>query len=790
MHRALSLLILAGLVACQDQGPSGLMAPMDSQAAFSDAIHGSGNARFYLLPPMVPNPSPDGIFNPLLQPRVAVCPVDELNNGPAPGCANPVADFDMASGITIPDGAEHYQVDWNTGAPPGVATGITYQIRFYLSTQPNALLLGYAEVQFESNMAAVKNIQTNEMIALVDGQTLPVRFRAEEGISCAGEVDCGEGVVGPDGGVVTTADGYAGVSIPDGALNEDVLITIRQVHPDSQPWGKCLPTGLRQEEGCYDFATEPAIEAFNDPVTVAICLDPDALRPDNLMLHRYNPSESVGVVELENAPENFLDCGGFTGLAFLGEDAGALDRLAMFAGRLMSPLASLLFPRTVFATDLGRGGLTDAFSSMGWAEPADLSGGTEIAAVSPAGATLHPVIQAMTAHNHHDEPAVAASGATLRFDYAVDGVAVAPGFQPASLVTDEDGQATPAWQLTLSPGIHTLSISTRGVANGSVVPDPTTVLVLETEVLAVGDTDDVCGDDPECESLIIGTGGGTVVTPSGHAGVLIPENALDGDIRITVKRVNPVGGKCLPTGLRQAEGCYEFETHPSLDQVNESGTFNVDVTVGVCLDPAAPRPDKLTLHKYQDPEEGVVELPGAPAGFLECDDFAASGALSQADGPLQWLASAGRRILSPAVAIFSPSLAYATDLGRGGLTDAFSLVGWGEGVLLNLIGGNFTSTASPGASFTLQVEAKTTHNHVTDSHRSNDTVLYAEYSDPTGVTVVLGPFNSGNAAVTGIKWQLTHDTGQHTLSITTRGKVDGQLVPDPTVPLVLQVTVP
>jgi hypothetical protein len=791
MHRALSLLLLAALVACQDLGPNQFLTPDDGVGAFSDAMH-DGNDRFYLLPPMVPNPAPTGIFNPALQPRVAVCAKSKLDLATAPGCNNPIAVFDMENGISVPDGEHYYKVDWDTSMS-SVQVETPYRILFYLSDQPTALLLGYADVAFVSDMRGVKNIETGETISLVDGQALPIRFRIEEGASCAGAVDCGEAVIGTEGGIVTTVDGYAGVSIPAGALSDDVLITIRQVDPLIQPWGTCLPTGLRQVEGCYKFETEPALsevneeDTFNYDVTVAICVDPDALRPDNLTLHKYTPDTVAGVLELPNAPETFLDCDGFAPFGIAAVDPGALDRFAALTGRFLTPVASLVFPRNAYATDLGRGGLTDAFTYFGWAEPAQLSGGTAIPEVSSAGATLEPVIQAMTAHNHHHDPAVAASGATLRFDYAVDGVAVAPGFQPASLVADADGQATPSWQLTLTPGIHTLSISTRGEAFGSVVPDPTTILVLETTVAAVGDSDDVCGDDPECESEIIGTDGGVVVTPSGHAGVSIPKGALEGDIRITVKRVSPVGGKCLPTGLRQTEGCYEFETHPSLAEVNESGKFNELVTVAVCIDPAASDPDKLTLHKYHSPEEGVVELPGAPETFLHCHDFTASGTLSQADGPLQWLASAGRRIFSPAIHLVSPRLAYASDTGRGGLTDAFSLMGWAEPVELDVIGEGFSPTARPGAEITLQVEARTTHNHTTSSKRSNHTVLYAEYTDPTGMTRVLGPFNSGNAAVTGIKWPLTQAVGVHTLSITTRGKVDGQLVPDPTIPLILEV---
>jgi hypothetical protein len=461
----------------------------------------------------------------------------------------------------------------------------------------------------------------------------------------------------------------------------------------------------------------------------------------------------------------------------------------------VSPLASFFVPRTVFATDLGRGGLTDAFSSVGWAEPGDVSG--EVPGSSPPGATLNPVIQVLTAHNHLGEAPVAASDATLRFEYT--GPDGEPAAGPWELTTDLLGQATPAWVLTGAPGIHTLAVSTRGTVDGEVtgevVPDPTTILELRTLVSVAGLT---CGEDPECGEGVIGSDGGIVTTPNQHAGVSVPMGALAGPVTITVRRVNPGDqpwGKCLLTGLREEQGCYSFETDPALSAVNGDNKFIIPVTVAVCLDPNAPRKDKLTLHRDNNApnlaEREVFELQSASENFLNCTGFGALGWAPEASS-LRWLAAAAGRALAPVRGIVVPRLAYATDLGRGGLTDAFSFVAWGEGVKLDLIGGNFPSsgTASAGAKFTLQVEARTTHNHESASQRSNSTVLYAEYTAPDGTTTVLGPFNSGNAAVTGITWELTQDSGLHSLSITTRGEVEGQLVPDPTVPLVLQVTVP
>jgi hypothetical protein len=779
MPRALSLLVLLALLGCDDKGPTSPPGPAGPDAAISDAAHNAGNSAFYLLPPVVKEPAFTGVFNHRLSPRITICEVGA-------DCVSPVAEFTMSTGLTMSLEDEAYRANWHIRNSP-IDPEARYQIRIYLSEDPQSLLLGFADVQFRSDLSSATHLQTQEPITLEDDQTLVIRFRIEEGASCAGETDCGEAVIGPEGGVVTTVNGFAGVSVPVDAVDDDVLITIRQVerHP-------CLPTGIRQDGDCYEFDTEPALgavnqqDAFNELVTVAICVGPDALRPEHLTLHRYDPERADdGVIELPNAAEDFLNCEGFGTLT--GEPVdGVLGWLARAAGQAVSPLRAILAPRLAYATDTGRGGLTDAFSFITWGESAHLSG--EVPGSSAPGAVLEPVVQAMTAHNHGDHPSEAASGATLRFEY------VGPGGesvgQPWMLTTGEAGQAMPSWQLTTDPGVHTLYVSTRGTENGQVVPDPTVILELRT---LVADPEGSCEDDPECGQGTVGPAGGIVTTANGHAGVSIPIDALDGDIVITIRRVNPGDqpwGTCLPTGLREEEGCFAFETKPALSEVNGSGKFNELVTVAVCVDPSAPRADKLALHKYSPdrPEEGVVELPGAPETFLTCEGFGALG-WEPSTGAFRWLARAAGTALSPLWTLLAPSVAYATDTGRGGLTDAFTFFGWAEPVELNVVGGNFSESAGPETEFTIQVEARTTHNHDSASVRSNDAILFAEYTSAAGGVTIMGPFNSGNAAVTGIKWQLDGSVGEHRLEITTRTLLDGELVPDPTTPLTLVTVV-
>jgi hypothetical protein len=68
------------------------------------------------------------------------------------------------------------------------------------------LVLGYADVQVG---AAPAGLNSNELIPLVDGRTLPIKFRVEEGaLSHAG----------PEGGIVRLAGGNVTLDVPEGAL--------------------------------------------------------------------------------------------------------------------------------------------------------------------------------------------------------------------------------------------------------------------------------------------------------------------------------------------------------------------------------------------------------------------------------------------------------------------------------------------------------------------------------------------------------------------------------------------
>ncbi|MFN8668042.1 MAG: Ig-like domain-containing protein [Gemmatimonadaceae bacterium] len=148
--------------------------------SISDAVHGNGNARFYFLPPMVPAPSPTGTFDASLSPVVEVCEWSGT-------CSVTVARFTTAgtpasASIRVDTTAQQYIVNWDTKAclsgPCTLDPLKTYRLRVTAA----GVELGYADLDVVSNGAQLKHVQTGEYIGLVDGRTLPVKFRIEQGI--------------------------------------------------------------------------------------------------------------------------------------------------------------------------------------------------------------------------------------------------------------------------------------------------------------------------------------------------------------------------------------------------------------------------------------------------------------------------------------------------------------------------------------------------------------------------------------------------------------------------------
>lgn len=163
----------------------------------------------------------------------------------------------------------------------------------------------------------------------------------------------------------------------------------------------------------------------------------------------------------------------------------------------------------------------------------------------------------------------------------------------------------------------------------------------------------------------------TVVTPSEHAAVTIPEGAVPAPTLIAVSLL-PDDPPPLRTSLDQYPLFYHFSGTTATGPV----TFNLDVTAGVCLRDNIEVPDDdLRLAHNVGPLFGDVEILPRPASVpgLDCTDLG-SGGLSGSMG--SWVENRfawAKKLLLPAE-LQAASVALVT-LGVGGTTKKFSEFG-------------------------------------------------------------------------------------------------------------------
>jgi TolB protein len=160
---------------------SGLDPSAGPSLEISDAVHSSGKHGFYFLPPMVAQPSVTGTFDGALSPEVRVCVWDGAS------CGATISSFTATGGtggkvIQVDPAGQQYQVNWDTKTCATGACTLDPAQRYRIRVLVGSVELGHADVQIVNNGAGLKNVETSEYIGLVDGRTLPVKFRPEQGI--------------------------------------------------------------------------------------------------------------------------------------------------------------------------------------------------------------------------------------------------------------------------------------------------------------------------------------------------------------------------------------------------------------------------------------------------------------------------------------------------------------------------------------------------------------------------------------------------------------------------------
>ncbi|HEY0022505.1 MAG TPA: Ig-like domain-containing protein [Longimicrobium sp.] len=191
MSRLRGCFLLVGVAAlasaCADlknpAAPTGVAA-----SSISDATHG-GTPGFFWLPPMVKNPGSAGTLDTNLDPTVTIC----AWSGTA--CTSAVAEYTRAGGtggeaVKVSD--SHYHVGWHTRQFTLDAAQV-YRIRVSVGARE----LGHADVRVVATAAAARGVDGSQYVAVVNGQTLAVKFRIEAGIPGAITVTPGTATVQP-----------------------------------------------------------------------------------------------------------------------------------------------------------------------------------------------------------------------------------------------------------------------------------------------------------------------------------------------------------------------------------------------------------------------------------------------------------------------------------------------------------------------------------------------------------------------------------------------------------------
>ena len=265
-------------------------APRDGAPAAPEIRDGAhlGNQHFFFLPPVLPMPVHSGVSDGSLAPVVSICAWNPLANA----CGTLVAEFATSGSgtprVTYDVMGEKYEVSWKTDqcltGPCSLDPAITYRIRVLIG----AVELGHADVDVVMNGSQLKNVQTSEYIGLVDGRTLPIKFRIEAG-AVAVLTPGGSAPIGQSGGLVTTSDGSVALAFPEGAVGGNTTISVATVAEAPAGAGAWAPVVNLGPDGT----------TFANPVTLAIQYHPenlpDGVPPSALVLMTFDGTGWVQV---------------------------------------------------------------------------------------------------------------------------------------------------------------------------------------------------------------------------------------------------------------------------------------------------------------------------------------------------------------------------------------------------------------------------------------------------------------------------------------------------------------
>ena len=419
--------LLLALAACSDQrDPSGPGAGEPAAIIFDGSRNDEAD-DFFFLPPIMPDPSThdnfdDGKFNTGLRPTVSICQLAaDPNASPMTDCVlldgAPILIADFASSaVSMSTTNEHYQVNWHTDES-SVLVDKFYRIQVFVGSTR----VGFADLDPVSSARELKSTQTNEVIPLVDGRTLPIKFRIEHGVLCENELDCGEFTVTNAGGTFLTNTKHAGVQfgpnfLPPGV--DQITLTIERVTVgvDNQCHAASNSRLWKQWEACYSFTTDPDLKPLGGiqaPATVGKCTELSTEDPlyDKQLGYKSHDGENLVALPNVTLPVNFgLDCEGFFGTGVITQSSNPLIRLAQAGWRGLGTQVGRVFGvRPAYAIDLGLGDrvrVGDGFSQINWGIGLDgsvASNGEQSVGFGLAAAPLELLMEYSHVHAHQTD---------------------------------------------------------------------------------------------------------------------------------------------------------------------------------------------------------------------------------------------------------------------------------------------------------------------------------------------------------------------------------------------------
>jgi Tol biopolymer transport system component len=234
---------------------------------------------------MVPSATYSGSPDGTLSPHVTVCEWKTDTDR----CGTVVADFGMQGGtgseiVRYDATAGQYIVNWDTKTCVSGACVLDAAKSYRLRVFVGGSQLGFADLQLVNSGSQLKNEKTGTTVTLLNGRTLPLKFRIEKG-AVSVIANGSSASIGSTGGTVSASDASATLDIPAGALPAPLDFTISPAA--AAPAGTISGLAPIVDLG-------PTGTTFNAPVVLTLPFEPSKLPPGV-------PASALGVYTADGA---------------------------------------------------------------------------------------------------------------------------------------------------------------------------------------------------------------------------------------------------------------------------------------------------------------------------------------------------------------------------------------------------------------------------------------------------------------------------------------------------------